>query len=106
MTPINKSIAIKLPDGSYMTSTHTTCIPFTGIPEATTVAHIFPNLKSGSLLSVGQLRDYDCEAMFTKHTLSITANGNTVLTGIGSNATGGLLIMDTLPLPKICKQML
>jgi hypothetical protein len=53
---------------------HTNFLPITGIPEAATVAPIFPNLKSGSLLSVGQLCDYGCEAMFTKHMVCITAD--------------------------------
>jgi hypothetical protein len=81
MTAINKGIVIKLPDGSYTTSTHTAFLPITGIPKAAVVSHILPNLKSGSLLSVGQLCEYGCEATLTKHTVCITADGNTVLTG-------------------------
>jgi hypothetical protein len=77
MTAVNKGIDLKLQDGSYMASMHATFLLITGIPEAATVAHIFPNLKYGSLLSVGQLCGYGCgcgcEAIFTKHTACITA---------------------------------
>jgi hypothetical protein len=100
MESVNKVVDVKLPDGSDTTSTYTDVLPITGIPEAAKVAHISPNIKYGSLLSVAQLCNYGCEATFTKHTVCITAKGNMVLTGTTSNATGGLWIMDNLPSPQ------
>jgi hypothetical protein len=96
----DKGINNKLPYGSYMTSTHTDFLPIIGIPYVATVAHIFLNLKFGSIRSVGQLCDYGCEATFTKHTVCITANGNMVPTGTRYDDAGGLWIMDNLSSPK------
>jgi hypothetical protein len=42
MTAANKDIDVKLPYGSYMTSTNTNFLLIADIPEATTVACIFP----------------------------------------------------------------
>jgi hypothetical protein len=100
MTPVNKGIDVKLPDGSYTTSTHTDFLPITGIPEAATVAHIFTYLKYGSLLYVAQLCDYECDAMFIKHTVCITADINDVLTSTRFNDNGGIWTVDTFPAPQ------
>jgi hypothetical protein len=75
--------------------------PITGTPDASNVAHIFPNPKSGSLFTVGQFCDYGCEATFKKHTMCITANGNTVLTCNISSDTGIIWIMDTMSSPQM-----
>jgi hypothetical protein len=92
--PVKQGIKFKLPDGTFMTSTHTAHFPIQGLPREATLAHIFPNLDSSSLLSVGQICDYGCTATFTKHAVAITSRGVTIITGNHSSATVGLWTMD------------
>jgi hypothetical protein len=47
ITAINKGSGFKLPDGSFMTSTHNVYLPINGIPKAAFVVHILPCLKYG-----------------------------------------------------------
>jgi hypothetical protein len=83
---INQKIAtpgirVMLPDGSTITSTHTATLDLPGLPPEACQAHIFPELASGSLISVGKLCNHDCKAIFEKNTLHIERHGNIVLTG-------------------------
>ena len=50
----NPPIHVRLPDGSSIASTHTGLVPLPYIPSSACRAHIFPSIKSGSLLSIGQ----------------------------------------------------
>jgi hypothetical protein len=77
-----------------MTSTHTTYFAIQGLPLEAALTHIFPNLDSISLLSVGQLCEYGCTTTFTKHAVSTTSEGVAIITGTRSGATGGLWTMD------------
>jgi hypothetical protein len=53
------------------------------------VGHIFDSLKSGSLISLGQLCDDDCVALFTKYDVKIYNQGQVIITG-ERNSTNGL----------------
>jgi hypothetical protein len=50
--------------------------------------HILPDLKTGSLISIGQLCDDDCTALFTKHHLKIFKNGTAIITGRRNTSNG------------------
>jgi hypothetical protein len=41
--------------------------------------YIFDSLKSGSLISAGQLCDDDCIALFTKYNVTIYKNGQIII---------------------------
>ena len=69
-----------LPDGSTITSSHTASLHIPFLPEEACTAHIFPTLTSGSLISIGQLCDSDCTAIFDATTVTIKRHGQTVLT--------------------------
>jgi hypothetical protein len=56
--PTTDGIAVSLPDGAHIKSTHTGTLPVPGLPVSACRAHIFPSLKSHSLLSIGQLCDH------------------------------------------------
>jgi hypothetical protein len=57
-------------------------IPFAQLPLAATLTHVFPDLKSASLVSIGQLCDVDCEAHFSKKNLIVyDVNQRVVLKG-------------------------
>jgi hypothetical protein len=53
------------------------------------VRHIFDNLKSGSLISIGQLCNDKCVALFTKYDVKILKHGKVIITG-KRNAKNGL----------------
>ena len=80
-----------------MQSTHTGELNFPDLPMDARLAHIFPSLASGSLLSIGQLADHGCEAHFTETHVYITKDDKIVLVGHRSKATNGMWEMDMTP---------
>ena len=70
------------------------------------VGHIFDSLKSGSLISIGQLYDDDCVALFTKFNVNIYKDGKIITVG-KTNDTNGLcnipLAPKAAPTPTILK---
>ena len=61
----NPSVSVIVPNGQVMTSKSTTNLPLPELPPSATMSHGFKSLASGSLLSVGQICDHDCTAIFT-----------------------------------------
>jgi len=78
----NTGISVRLPNQDIMTATHTAELDLPDLPQAARNAHIFPALGTTSLISVGQLCDAQCTAIFTKTTVDITHNDKTILKGI------------------------
>ena len=60
------------------------------------VGHIFNDLKSGSLISIGQLCTYDCVAIFTKYHVNIVKNGKIIIGG-QQNPSNGLWKIPLVP---------
>jgi hypothetical protein len=81
--PIN----VLLPNGSTMQSTHTADLDLPFLPIAARRAHIFPNLASGSLISMGQFCDSDCKIVLDKKFIHIHHKGKLVLQGTRSPVT-------------------
>ena len=76
---------VRLPNNSVITSTTEGYLPFNNLPKNATQAHIFPDIKSASLLSIGQLCDSNCTAIFTKTDLTVLNEAqDPVLNGIVS----------------------
>jgi hypothetical protein len=50
--------------------------------------HIFDDLKSGSLISIGQLCDDDCIALLTKYDVKIYKNGKVIIVGQRNDVNG------------------
>ena len=73
-------------------------------PQATT-AHIFDDLKSGSLLSIGQLCDDDCIALFTKYNVHIYKNGQIIIDG-KRDSRNGLWTIPLAPQATLPSQLL
>ena len=72
-----------------MTSTCSSSLPLPNLPLSATTAHGFPHLASGSLLSIGQLCDSQCTAIFdatsakvyhNRH-ITVQPTGPPILTG-------------------------
>jgi hypothetical protein len=53
------------------------------------IGHVFDDLKTGSLTSIGQLCDDDSVALFDKHNVKIYKNGRAIIVGT-RNTTNGL----------------
>jgi hypothetical protein len=94
--PTTNGIAVSLPDGANIKSTHTGTLPVPGLPFSACRAHIFPSLKSHSLLSTRQLCDHGCKAVFTHNGVTITRDDLVLLTGTRSDTTNGLWTLDPL----------
>ena len=86
-TQPDTTIQVQLPDGSNITSSHSTTIQLH--PTLSTKAQhafVMPDLQH-SLLSISQLCDHRCTAHFTKDTVSIQSNDNTIIVGHRSPTT-------------------
>jgi hypothetical protein len=79
--PANPGIAVLLPDRSKLNSTHTARLKLLMLPPTACEAHIFPNLASGSLISIGQLCGHGCTTHFDAATVTIRFRSQTILTG-------------------------
>ena len=83
---LNKQVAqypitIRNPNGSTMRSTHLAELPIPHLPMAARRAHIVPELRSHSLLSIGTLCDAGCEVKLTTTTVTVIHNDATIMTG-------------------------
>ena len=86
-TQPNTDIIVQLPDGSNLTSSHSTTINLhPTLPTEAQHAYVLPNLQQ-SLLSISQLCDNGCTAHFNQDTVSIQHNDNIVIVGNRSPIT-------------------
>ena len=60
------SIVVTQADGNIMHSTNISNMNLPTLSSAAKVGYVIPNLSSASLLSIGQLCDDDCLALFNK----------------------------------------
>ena len=81
ITPTSNGIDVLLPNNATMHSTHTGQLDIPALPPEAKTAHIFTELASGSLLSIGQLCDHGCSAYFNKAKLYILYKGNIIMQG-------------------------
>ena len=58
------------------------------LSKQATTAHVFDGLTNASLLSVGQLCDDNCTAIFDKAAMKIVKNGMTIIQGERNNVDG------------------
>ena len=74
--PAINPIMVQLLNSSTIVSMHITTILLPHLPSTAGHTHIFPNLVSHSLISVGQLCNHGCEALFTADHMVISRMGN------------------------------
>ena len=65
-------LQVQLPKGDVMTSSGAMQIPFSLSSKNAQLAHIFPQLTTANLLSIGKLCNDDCIAIFDKNELKAT----------------------------------
>jgi hypothetical protein len=71
-------------------------LPIPGLSSSACQSHVFPPLHSHSLLSIGQLCDRGCKAVFTNNCVTITFNDIVLLAVTRSTSTGGLWALDSI----------
>jgi hypothetical protein len=70
--PAAPGISVLLANGQSITSSHTATRDLhPSLPPSATIAHIFPALLSGALLSIGLLCDHGCTANFHQNDVTI-----------------------------------
>jgi hypothetical protein len=79
--PATKPIHVQLPDGKTIASTHTGLSNLLSLLLAAHQAHLFPDLTSSLLLSIGQLCDAGCTALFKHTTITIHSTMTVLATG-------------------------
>ena len=62
-----------------MTSTHTKILDIPSLPESARTQHMFPEMHTTGLLSIGQLCDHDCTANFSCKRLVIRNKDNVII---------------------------
>ena len=99
-TPTDAGPQVRLPDGKCIKATHSGHLPLRAYNLAPTAtrAHVFPHLRNASLLSLGQLCDDGCIAVFDKDKLEVFKDGTIVITGT-RNQTDGLWDVNLNPPP-------
>lgn len=71
-----------LPNNKRISATEQGLLPLTNnLPSSAKTAHIYPDITNESLLSIGQLCNADCTAIFTKYFLKIFYNNKLILKG-------------------------
>ena len=74
-------IAIKLPDGKIIRSTHTGNLDIPWLPHGMTECHIVPGLAHSSLISTRKFCDAGCKVSFDEDECRVYYKGQLVLTG-------------------------
>ena len=90
LLPTTTGPAVRLPNNEIMQAKLKGNLPLPTLPSTSTKAHVFQELQSASLLSVGQLCDSDCDAVFSKHDLKIYDNKKRIILRGARNFTDGL----------------
>jgi hypothetical protein len=100
--PANPSLAVRVPNGAVLRSSHVATLALPGFSPAACQAHIFPGLASHPLLSIGQLCDDGCTATFlaTLASTFIATPPCCSLVPTPPTLAFGTLILPQLPLPR------
>ena len=77
--PTTSPITVKLPNGGTMTSTHINSLDIPSLPPEACTQHLFPEMTTTGLLSIGQLCDHGCTATFSRHRLVIRNSANDII---------------------------
>jgi hypothetical protein len=79
--PTTNPVCIHNPNGSTMHSTHEAELDLPQLPVYARRVHVIPDLQSRSLLSIAQLCDAGCVAIFTCMHVNINHQDTCILTG-------------------------
>ena len=79
---------VMLPDMTKITANKKGTVAIPGLSMGAKTVHILPNLKSASLLSMGQLCDDGCEITLTNKNIKVNKNDKTILKGYRNRHDG------------------
>ena len=97
ITAVKNVPTVRVANSETITATKRVAIPLsTALSNRSQTSHIFPNHRTGNLLSIGQLCDDSCFALFRKDTPQVFKHGQQVLTGY-RNHTNGLWDVTIIP---------
>ena len=77
-----------VPDISTVSATSKGYYPIANLSHSAKEAHVFKNLHSSSLISLGQLYDNDCLVLLNKYILAAFKNNRLILNGIRNKSDG------------------
>ncbi len=101
VTPTNEGPSVRVANGQNIETSKRATVPLAKeLSNKAKVGHIFDDLKSGSLLSIGQLCDDDCVALFSKYDVKIYKEGQIIIVGERDPANG-LWTIPIAPKPMI-----
>ena len=80
-TATSKGLRVYLANDDTIQATHTALLDIPALPTAARTAHIFPHLKNHALVSIRQLCDSGCEAVFTATDVTIRQGTHVILSG-------------------------
>ena len=81
--------SVQVANGHNIKTTQRATIPLAKeLSEQAKTGHIFDHLKSCSLISIGQLCNNDCVALFTKYHVNIFKNGQCIIGGQQNQSNG------------------
>jgi hypothetical protein len=92
----NNPIALTIPNGAQIESTHEAHLDIPGLPQAATLTHIVPDIRY-SLVSLSQICDHGGTATVTADKINMEYDGKTVMTASRSNDTS-LWHLDNYPI--------
>jgi hypothetical protein len=76
VTPTNEGPSVRVTNGQNIETSKRATVPLAKeLSNKAKVGHMFDDLKSGSLLSIGQLCDDDCVALFSKYDVKTHKEG-------------------------------
>jgi hypothetical protein len=99
--PTTEGPSVQVANGQNIETTKRATVPLAKeLSSKAKEGHIFDGLKSGSLLSIGQLCDDDCVALFTKYDVKIYKQGQIIIVG-ERDPNNGLWTLPIAPKPTI-----
>ena len=97
ITHTSSGPTVRVANGATITSTKQVTLQLSPLlSQHAQKGHILPNLRSGSLISIGQLCDDNCVAIFRKHHVTILKQGQAIIHGT-RNRSNGLWYIPMIP---------
>eukprot|EP00804_Cyclotella_cryptica_P019007 CCRYP_006480-RA/>CCRYP_006480-RA protein AED:0.25 eAED:0.14 QI:0/0/0/1/1/1/2/0/936 len=86
--PTSNPLQVRIPDGNYLSSTHTMELDLDNLPPEAKQGHVIPGMKGHTLVSLVQLCNAGCNLCMDKNELVISYNNREVMRGIKCPRTG------------------
>jgi hypothetical protein len=101
VSPTTDGPSVQVANGQNIETTKRATVPLAKeLSDQAKVGHIFTGLTSGSLLSIGQLCEDDCVALFSKYDVKMHKDGQVMIVG-ERDPTNGLWTTPIAPKPMI-----